>query len=339
MAQAVPSTQVNGFAPMTLDQDVQDAFFEQLLKLRDAVLSDSHPRFKLPADVKHRLQAAKASPSTPVLDNLQQHPSSIDDAQSRSQHGGSLSNGARNAISFDSNKVAHASQVSAPKIHPSGIDPVLLTKSDDLIRAEIHLKRQRIEKQLRDSVDQRRQSTRRDADSESTTLLDLPEILQKAWEVVKPVSGLSPATNPQTAASDSFDENSYYSSQVNDWSSEASAHSRRNEATAAPPAVFPTQPGAAKPSATDPASSAPLSKQRPSENERRLDSQNYQTCSPMYQVPQGGSFYANDTETAYDAEREDSEEYSPPAAEAFSGADGADADAMDLDDGEYYATG
>ena len=75
------------------------------------------------------------------------------------------------------------------KTHTGGIDPVLLTKSDDLIRAETHLKRQRIEKQVKEHADQKKQIARRDADAEAS-LTDLPDILQKAWEIVKPVSGL-----------------------------------------------------------------------------------------------------------------------------------------------------
>lgn len=325
MAQAAPSTQVNGVAPTMLDQNAQAAFFAQLLQLRDVVLAEKHPRFKLPADVRQRLQSAKVPTSASFSGSSQQVPCLTTDGQQAApglQINGHMTNGVRNALAHDDNRSATAGQVPALKNHSSGIDPVLLTKSDDLIRAEVHLKRQRIEKQLRDNVDQRKQFSRRDPDAEPVSLIDLPEILQKAWDTVKPVSGLKPATNAQTAASDSFDENSYYSSQVNDWSSEASADNRRH--------------GAAVKQGL--ASSASLPKHQQSQIERRLDPQALQPQSPAFRSPdQNPSFYTNDTETAYDAEREDSEEYSPPAAEAFSGADGADADAMNLDDGQYYA--
>lgn len=333
MAQAVPSTQVNGNAPTTLDESAaQVAFYEQLLQLRDAVLSDRHPHFKLPADVKHRLQSEKASTSDSsgyiqqLLGLTTDHPGGTQ-AAAGTQYNGQMTDGAHNVLAYNENRSLHANQVPQLKAHPSGIDPVLLTKSDDLIRAEIHLKRQRIEKQLKESADQRKPFARRDQDAEPTTLVDLPDILQKAWDTVKPISGLKPPTNVQTAASDSFDENSYYSSQVNDWSSESSVDNRRDKATA----VASLLPTVVKQPPTGPASSAPVSKQRQPAIERRYAPQAYPLQS--FASEEGPGSYANDTEGAYDAEREDSEDYSPPAAEAFSGADGADADAMDLDDG------
>lgn len=328
MAQAVP-TQLNGFTPTTLEQNAQAHFYEQLLQLRDAVLSDKHPHFKLPADVKQKLQSAKISipGSSQQLPGLKTDLRNGAQVTTSTQYNGTHLNGARNTAAFDENRSSHAGQASAPKTHPSGIDPVLLTKSDDLIKAEIHLKRQRIEKQLKENVEQRRQSMRRDADAEPATLIDLPEILQKAWELVKPVSGLKPTANTQAAASDSFDENSYYSSQANDWSSQASADSKPNDAAAVDTSILdPTHQGL-----TGLASSASLTKHPVSANERHLDRQAHRPHISALRSPEV-SFYTNDTEGAYDAEREDSEEYSPPAAEAFSAAD----DAMDLDDGQWY---
>ncbi|KAG9616895.1 hypothetical protein KCU64_g23152, partial [Aureobasidium melanogenum] len=117
----------------------------------------------------------------------------------------------------------------------------------------------------------------------------------------RPISGLKPPANAQTTASDSFDENSYYSSQANDWSSEEGSPKKRAEATGL-------------------AGSAPLSKQHPVDVEHG-DKQHHS----LHTLDQ------HESETLYDAEREDSEEYSPPDANAFSGPD-ADADAMDLDD-------
>ncbi|KAL1305351.1 hypothetical protein AAFC00_002247 [Neodothiora populina] len=327
MAQAASATHTNGFAPAIVDHKAQAAFYEQLLQLRDAVLSDRHPRFKLPAAAKQKLDSlsgSSASSHGAISGSATDQQGGVQTA-TNTQHYGKQQDGVQNVAAFEANRSAHSSQPATVMSHLSGIDPVLLTKSDDLIRAEIHLKRQRIEKQLKESVDQRKSGFRRDTDTEPATLIDLPEILQKAWDIVKPISGLKPLTNTQTTASDSFDENSYYSSQVNDWSSESSADSRRGAAAAAVTATT-SVPNTVQSNDVGLASKPSLSKHRPSEHEKQYDQQ-----APV-SAEEGLSLFANDTEGAYDAEREDSEEYSPPAAEAFSGADGADGDAMDLDD-------
>lgn len=343
---AVASAPVNGYTLATGDQDAEAAFYEQLLQLRDAVLSDTHPRFKLPIFLKEKLQstnvttpsASDAFPQLPGLANGVATSAQPGNVPASHDNNTDTVNGARNASAFAQNRGLVPSGGVLPNLKPqtsSGIDPIFLTKSDDLIRAETQLQRQRIERHLQDMVNQRMHGQRNKDDEQSAYLMDVSETLQKAHELVKPISGLHPPANTQNAASDSFDENSYYSSQVNDWSSE-SAHSREAEAAAADPqatntvvhAVTRTQ------KTNDLASSASLSRGFSSKIEH-LDKQ--ALPSSQYDEPatyeQDTNFYATETDGVYDAEREDSEEYSPPAAEGFSGAD-ADGDAMDLDDGE-----
>lgn len=331
MAEAVAYTQVNGHAPPGIaDPNAQAAFYQQLLQLRDAVLSDRHPRFKLPATVKQKLQSGNTITTSSAFESSQALPGLLTNGfDARGQESFNTASQSdeyslqqkQNAQAFADNQAAHASQAPGMKTAPSNIfDPVLLTKSDDLIRAETQLKRQRIEKKLKEQAEQRKHV------SEPHALMNMPEILHKAWELVKPISGLKPLANAPTAASDSFDENSYYSSQVNDWSSEASADSRREDAAPVKSSV----PDVATTMATGPASNTPLFQQYQSQGERgQVKQAPLPRATEIAPLEEDTSLYANDTEGAYDAEREDSEEYSPPAAEAFSGADG---DAMDLDD-------
>lgn len=348
---AVASAPVNGHKPAAGDQDAQAVFYEQLLQLRDAVLSDQHPRFKLPVSVKEKLHSANVATPNSSSGSFSQLPGLTNGFATIAQpntipptHNDNTdtANGARNASAFAQNRGLAPSAGTSTSLKPqtsSGIDPIFLTKSDDLIRAETQLQRQRIERHLQDTVNQRMHGQRNRDDEQSAYLMDVSETLQKAQEIVKPISGLHPPVSVQNAASDSFDENSYYSSQVNDWSSE-SAHSRKEEAAAAdsqaPHVVVDAVQAISKPNGL--ASSASLSKNHPSKIEH-LDKQGHP--SSLYHEPTSydheNNFYATETEGVYDAEREDSEEYSPPAAEAFSGADGdADADdAMDLDDGEH----
>jgi hypothetical protein len=95
------------------------------------------------------------------------------------------------------------------------IDPVLLEKSDDLIKAELRFKRQRIERELRDEwAAQPRWNRPKDIVYEWEP--DVADVLAKAQQLVPPVSGFE---LPRSSASESFDENSYYSSKANTWSS------------------------------------------------------------------------------------------------------------------------
>jgi hypothetical protein len=309
------SAQVNGYRPAVAEQHVEAAFYDQWLQLRETVLADKHAHFKLPAAVRQRLQPSAGSSSTASYASASQLPglfnsSSRDQAMHKSSHGAVTSAAARlgNAQAFPQNTSATGTLASK-----SGIDPVLLTKSDDLIRAEAQLKRQRIERQLKDTADQRRHAPFFKNQEDMAPLIGLTEAFEKALELVKPISGLKPPANAQTAASDSFDENSYYSSQANDWSSQEGSPKKKAEVSST------------LCQATGPASSnAPLYKQHPVAIEH--DEKQHHSMQALEQ---------RYNETLYDAEREDSEEYSPPDANAFSGPD-ADADAMDLDDGKRH---
>ncbi len=103
-----------------------------------------------------------------------------------------------------------------PMLAKAEINPILLEKSDDLIKAEIQLQRVRLERALREQVDQRRLSVKASAQtSESLPDFDISEVLFKALTIVHP-STATVAEQPvgdHTSASDSFDENTFYSSQ------------------------------------------------------------------------------------------------------------------------------
>src|ERR1700722_3918033 len=69
----------------------------------------------------------------------------------------------------------------------SEINPILLEKSDDLIKAEIQLQRHRLERALREQVEQRRLSLKASLQtSESLPDFDLSDVLSKALTIVHP---------------------------------------------------------------------------------------------------------------------------------------------------------
>ncbi|KAJ3566137.1 hypothetical protein NPX13_g7249 [Xylaria arbuscula] len=98
------------------------------------------------------------------------------------------------------------------------IDPVLLQKSDGLVKAETQIQRQRIEKMLRDQVEERKASVKDKLRVEQLPDLNISDILAKALTLVQAtappaVSSLPSPTANASDASDSFDENTFYSSQ------------------------------------------------------------------------------------------------------------------------------
>ena len=98
----------------------------------------------------------------------------------------------------------------------SEFDPVLLTKSDVLADAEINakIKRQRtqFEKDLREQFEKKRlEARKKPSPSEAKPDFDIPAILAQVLEALKP-----PQPKDDPSATDSFDENSFYSSRAPD---------------------------------------------------------------------------------------------------------------------------
>jgi len=193
-------------------------FYQTLFQIRDDVFAERHPRIRLPDKVKETVVQRPAQSTS-------NQPTSVSSKQST------------NGLSIGG--ALHHSLPPRPGSKPSSsaIDPVLLTKSDHLIRAELQLKRQQIERQLTDQLD------KKGRDKDVTFLeetLDVENILTKALELVKPVSGLRPPVVPR-ASTESFDENSYYSSKANSWSSQEIDANELNGADTTVPQPIPPQ--------------------------------------------------------------------------------------------------
>ncbi|CCF35980.1 hypothetical protein CH063_01413 [Colletotrichum higginsianum] len=201
--------------------------YEKIVQFRDAILTGSHPKIKVPNPPAPNASAtavtAPSNPSTPAKEAT-----------------GNAAPGYQAGIvqTFASNTQQHASLPGLGNPPPANanlparpfvgvgnteINPIFLQKSDDLIKAEIQLQRQRLERALRDEVDQRRASMKAWAQSEPLADFDLSDVLSKALTLVQAAASSSTTAKLATAAaaantsaaSDSFDENSYYSSQHN----------------------------------------------------------------------------------------------------------------------------
>ena len=208
---------VNGIVPHPPKVVNEALEYEKILKLRDEVFAGSHPHLSVPAHALRNFsprpsqlttQASLAVPppfptsTTPIPASTLQQP---DVRPSPAIMGASLS-------------TPH------PTAAVSEFNPVLLTKSDDLLRAEIALKRQRLEKTLRDQFEQKRLDARKKpAPAEAKPDFDAATLLAKALDTNKSSAA------KDDSASDSFDENSFYSSRAPDSTPERGAPSPSQE--------------------------------------------------------------------------------------------------------------
>lgn len=102
--------------------------------------------------------------------------------------------------------------------HPANVqfDPVLLTKSDDLIKAELQLQRQRIERTLGDQLQQHRVASKPSQHADALAEFDLADVLMKALQLVQapafPQTDVHLAANASGTDSDPADDDTFYSS-------------------------------------------------------------------------------------------------------------------------------
>lgn len=208
-----------------------DDFFDQLLQLRDAVLESKHPRLRLPAAAVEQLKASLAAPHAPENVGLNAAQPGVATSMNGLPHSANLRqpSGASDPPSNPFPGLFSPSAHTNGSSHPSstkqsasaGLDPIFLEKADSLVRAEGQLKRQRIERDLHDQVEKRRHASYRDKEAQAEALYsDVDAVLAQALALVSHVSGLKvPAQSVKDSSS--FDENDYYSSQIeSEWSSE-----------------------------------------------------------------------------------------------------------------------
>lgn len=202
-------------------EEVQE--YEKILRISDEIFSGTHPKLKVPQQFVRKsasrnlpnapntsAQVTKASESgnSPV-EMLSQATPSVPKATS------SQTITAVNGLT-DAAATVPASKNRTVSKPTSEIDPIFLTKSDDLVRAELQLQRQRVEKILRDQLEQKRQEARQKAAvQDAKPDFDVSDVLNQALELVKPASVNDISTN-NGVPSDSFDENSFYSSRAPD---------------------------------------------------------------------------------------------------------------------------
>lgn len=198
-----------GLDGLARSEELQE--YEKILKISDEIFSGTHHRLKVP----QQFVSKSVSRNTSGLSNTQQTPvartgGSAGSSVERPSQG--TPSALHNSISYGlADATAATTAASRNRTVPkttSEIDPIFLTKSDDLVRAELQLQRQRVEKVLREQLEHKRQEARQKAAvQDAKPDFDVSDVLNQALELVKPAS---------VKSSDSSDENSFYSSRAPD---------------------------------------------------------------------------------------------------------------------------
>ncbi|RFU75962.1 hypothetical protein TARUN_6274 [Trichoderma arundinaceum] len=212
------SAQANAHAPTKLtEKEVKEIEeYEKIVRFRDAVLSGNHPTIKLPDGLLKALPNPIAgharSPSEPG--EVDTRPQALQSFSASNQ----VQNPSVPQPLAEASASAKATDSQQPKPFGSGtteINPIFLEKSDELVRAELQLQRQRLERSLREEFEQHRVS--KQVQAEPVIEFDLSDVLAKALTIVQattiPFTANGAMTANHSAASDSFDDNTFYSSQ------------------------------------------------------------------------------------------------------------------------------
>ncbi|KAH8705181.1 hypothetical protein BGW36DRAFT_367029 [Talaromyces proteolyticus] len=203
--------------PLPADHELKE--YEKILRISDEIFAGTHPRLKVPQQFIRKapsrvLQTPVASVSGDAAGTQQSKTTPPNPSLLRQQ---ALQVASPAQPSPLATHAAGTQSHVAPKL-ASEIDPIFLTKSDDLVRAEIQLQRRRVENTLREQAERSKvESRQKYAAQEDRPDFDVSEVLNQALEIVKPLPSLDvPGANGTAIPSDSFDENSLYSSRAPD---------------------------------------------------------------------------------------------------------------------------
>ena len=228
----------NGFLPAHSDNSINELEeYEKILRIRDQVFAGSHPRLTVPA---HALR--KVSPKLPEVPPILVQ-SRVEFVSPPINHSSAKLPGLQtNSHAAEQTKTNSVAMPNGPKPLPqsqtpqptaSGIDPIFLTKSDELVRQETLFQRSRLEKQLREQFEKKKSDARsRPHPEEVKPEINISTMLAKVMDTFKPLAPTKSLTRLDRASpSDSVDENSFYSSRAPDSTPEEGALSEHSPPT------------------------------------------------------------------------------------------------------------
>lgn len=193
---------------LSVDDEVRE--YGKILKISEDIFSGTHPRLKVPQQF-----VRKPAPRDSIPNNHATRPvtsENLPDRRPTPVEKGNTSSSAK--VPSGAPATPQSSRVGA-KV-PSEIDPIFLTKSEELVRAELQLQRGRVERTLREQLEQKRQESKQKvALQDARPDFDVSDVLHRALELARP-SPSSDTHGPTKVPSDSFDDNSLYSSRAPD---------------------------------------------------------------------------------------------------------------------------
>ncbi|KAI9726702.1 MAG: hypothetical protein M1834_008637 [Cirrosporium novae-zelandiae] len=224
-AATVPPT-INDHS-LTHEESKEIVEYEKILRLHGQVFTGAHPRLKVPDNaLRNSTNTPQVLPFAPTISKL----SATEPAKTLPPKLTSLQ--PQNGNNVSSNQQFHSVQMPSTSIAQStttlklalpGLAFMSQNRQPDPTdsEAEITLERQRIETKYRDEREQRKKSYKMISVAENAQTaannLDVPDILAKALQLVKPiVSTEDQRANDAAEASDSFDESDLYSSKAPD---------------------------------------------------------------------------------------------------------------------------
>ena len=173
--------------------------YERFIKFREDVLAGTHPRIKPPAYAIKQASVSRTGQSTAI-------------SSSTSQNNGLGNNKANSLSSFQASSQQEVAKLVGQDQPVPAVEPAHLEKPDNITRAEIHLKRQLIESQLRDEVEEHRRRLKMPSNGDMPDF-DLSKVLIKALQRVQAtIAPAAPSDGRPTNSSDSFDDKTLYSS-------------------------------------------------------------------------------------------------------------------------------
>ncbi|KAJ3493389.1 hypothetical protein NLG97_g4757 [Lecanicillium saksenae] len=171
--------------------------YEKIIRFRDEILAGKHATIKLPNSLR---EAALSLSTDAILESS----------------AGSLPGQNNNAFASNAQRDVGTPSLATPNVVPSiQPRPINLSKTEQLLRAQLQIQRKRIEQGLQDDVLKNRQT--KTANAATQDGLDASSILAAALILV-PELDLSAreregAGSGNGAENDSFDDNTFYSSQ------------------------------------------------------------------------------------------------------------------------------
>ena len=203
MAQAAALLPNGAPSTMTAEELREILEYEKIVQFRDAIFAGTHPRIKIPPLAGKQIEAPRVTSSPNLSTSLQNSTTQLTRATSHNH---------QSALPYSNNRSPSNYRAVTSK---SEINPIFLEKSDDLIRAEMQLQRQRLERSFREQMEQQKMGAKAQLhSSEALPNFDPTEVLSKALALVPPVppAEAEPAGGARSPATDSFDENTFYSS-------------------------------------------------------------------------------------------------------------------------------